>query len=951
MTSEMQRLRAEFDALRDSEARYRAVFEQSSVGMALVSPEGRFIQVNDRLSEIVGFAREELLQKTLQDITHADDLEADLALTRRMLAGEIPGFTTEKRIFRTDGTVVWVELTVAPLSAPSGAPAYSLSTIREISARKRAEQALQRANRALRTLSECNEALVRATDEGQLLREICRLLIECGGYRMAWVGKAEEDEARRVRPVAAAGAEERYLESIHVSWADDTFGRGPTGTAVRERRPVVAKNLTTDVRYAIWGQEARQRGYVSSIALPLLSAGAACYGALSIYAAEPDAFDAEEVGLLTELANDLAFGIRALRDRAARAETEKRLQRTAQRLKHLLNASPVIVYSLRLVDGRLLPEDVSENIERILGYSAAESLTEGWWFNHLHPDDRDAAAAANERLLVEGLFVNEYRFARKDGRYLWIHDDQRVIRDMAGAPLEVIGAWTDITERKRAEAVLRESEQRYRELFETNPQPMWVYDLDTLRFLAVNDAAVAGYGYRRDEFLAMTLKDIRPPEDVPKLLDDVRRERTEFEHSGPWRHRRKDGSVILVEVSSHLIEFGGRRAAVVLASDVTERLRAEAERRVAMEGFETLFRNAPEAISISETESGRFILVNDAFCAMLGYAREELIGRTSLELNLWVHPQRRAHMLAELGTGRRLRAFEGQVRTRAGELRDAQFSADRIEFGGIPCLLLMLVDVTERLRAQRQLEANEQQLKDLARRLMTKEEDERKALAQTLHDRFAQNLAAAKLGLERVLMGVAGQAEEHGPEGVPAALRRVIDSMDESIGDVRGLLAELRPPLLAEFGLRAALRREIESRASLAPGVVIELVPGGPTSGTWPPARLAPQVEFGLFMIAREALANALAHAQARRIEVELVTERAQAVIRVRDDGVGFDRARIQTHGHLGLTGMRERAALIGATLQIDSRIGGGTVVTVICDVAAERQQRGGIDDSRADYR
>ena len=131
------------------------------------------------------------------------------------------------------------------------------------------------------------------------------------------------------------------------------------------------------------------------------------------------------------------------------------------------------------------------------------------------------------------------------------------------------------TERKRAEEKLRSSEERYRQLFESNPNPMWVFDLETFAFLAVNAAAVRHYGYSEDEFLAMTIKDIRPSEDVPALLDDLSQKTDGLDKSTQWRHRRKDGALIDVEITSHELEWLGRRAKLVLVNDVTERKQAE----------------------------------------------------------------------------------------------------------------------------------------------------------------------------------------------------------------------------------------------------------------------------------------------------------------------------------------------------------------------------------------
>src|SRR3984885_10257340 len=136
----------------------------------------------------------------------------------------------------------------------------------------------------------------------------------------------------------------------------------------------------------------------------------------------------------------------------------------------------------------------------------------------------------------------------------------------------------DITARRRAEQLLRESEERHRKLFDNNPHPTWVFDRETLRFLAVNAAAVSKYGYSRDEFLAMTLKDIRPPEDVPALLEAVNILGDEVERHGTWRHRLKDGSIIDVSITSYSLTFLGRPARVVVVVDVTEAKRAEEER-------------------------------------------------------------------------------------------------------------------------------------------------------------------------------------------------------------------------------------------------------------------------------------------------------------------------------------------------------------------------------------
>ena len=239
-------------------------------------------------------------------------------------------------------------LLIAPLADVGYANLYGS----DVTERRRAERALAqthdeleqkvdartaellRANRTLRMITECNQALVRAHDELGLGREICQVVQALGGYRMAWVGYAEGDAAKSVRPVASVGFEEGYLEHAQITWADDVRGRGPTGRCIRERAVCLGRDFVSDPALAPWRQLALERGFASSIALPLI-AGTEVVGALTIYAYARDAFDDNQVALLTELANDLAFGILALRARAERDHARELAEVRAQQLRAL----------------------------------------------------------------------------------------------------------------------------------------------------------------------------------------------------------------------------------------------------------------------------------------------------------------------------------------------------------------------------------------------------------------------------------------------------------------------------------------------------------------------------------------------------------------------------------------------------------------------------------------
>lgn len=299
-------------ALAESETMFRSLFETSADAM-LLSRDGEVIDANPAMLHMFGYPNREALQRaglgSLSPPTQPGGQNSRAAAEHYIQQAFDTGYAFFEWIHRrSDGTLFSAEVTLVPMQV-QGKPVLQ-STIRDISKRKRNEAHLQHLNRALHTLSRVNHILVHARDETELLDTICRTIVESGGYRLAWVGFARYDDARSIEPVAQYGFEDGYLDNLQISWKDDEFGRGPTGSAIRTGKPVIARNIQTDPRFAPWREQAAQRGYASSIALPLKSE-AITFGALNIYSSESDAFDEEELSLLIELAADLSFGVHA----------------------------------------------------------------------------------------------------------------------------------------------------------------------------------------------------------------------------------------------------------------------------------------------------------------------------------------------------------------------------------------------------------------------------------------------------------------------------------------------------------------------------------------------------------------------------------------------------------------------------------------------------------------
>lgn len=323
-------------ALAESEQRLRSLVE-SAPDAIFVQTHGRFVYANAAALRLFGATtKEELIDKVLTELVHPDFRAAAEERIRRLDEEKISIPQQEARYLRLDNSTVDVEVSAVPFKF--GNENGGLHFVRDITERKYAEQTQEKLNRALRLLSECNVTLVHAEDEQSLLDEICRLLVVNGGYLMAWVGFAQDDAERTVRPVSQFGLEKDYLQSARISWADTERGRGTTGTAIRTGKIQVNQDFLGNPAMAPWRNAALKHGYQSSIALPLTAEGKA-FGALNIYSADPGSFAEDEVQLLQELANDLAFGIATLRTRLQREAAEEKLAFLAYHdpLTHLPN--------------------------------------------------------------------------------------------------------------------------------------------------------------------------------------------------------------------------------------------------------------------------------------------------------------------------------------------------------------------------------------------------------------------------------------------------------------------------------------------------------------------------------------------------------------------------------------------------------------------------------------
>ncbi len=758
--------------------------------------------------------------------------------------------------------------------------------------RKRAEDKLARLNRTLQTLYQCNQALVRATEEYELLQSVCRILVEVGGLRMAWVGYREFDEDKTVKPVAQAGYEAGYLRQISITWGDTDSGRGPMGTAIRTGTTRWNRDILTDPNMIPWRAEALRRRYASLISLPLISHGEA-FGALALYAEEPDAFTESAIEQYSDLANNLAYGVTALRTREERKRAESEIRQ--------LNAS--------------LEKRVAERTIELVR-------------------SNDQLKRAEEQLRKHGEQVEIHRdvlleLARSDKSDL--EKAVRKICSRSAATLDVarVSYWS-LQENNSAivcEVLYLRDEESCDEHFKGaclsfSDCPAYFGALATKRPIVASRVLVhpASCGLAENYLEPFGITSML---DAPVWVSGKVVGVLCHEHTGPAR-----------DWSAEEIDFVSALASMVsLALEESSRAHSEHLLRESEERFSKAFRASPVNITILRLSDKKFIEANDAFVRWFGLRGDEIPGRDSKELGIWVNLDDRAKFLSDLERNGSLREVECQLRTRRGTVHTIVQSADVIEINREPHMLVIGLDITERKRAETEL------LRTLARE---KELGQlRSNFVSMVSHEFRTPLGIIQSSaeiLEDYLDRLEpGERKEH-LQSIRKNTRRMARLMEEAllIGSLDAGKMEFK---VASLELGAFVR-----------GLVDEVLSATgrrcPIEMSFAEIPLEIQADKRLLRhIFTNLLTNAVKYSDlGRAVRFEMRCEAAEIVCAIRDEGIGIPEADRKWlfnafhRGHnvsdrpgtgLGLVIVKRCLDLHGGSIEVESKLGEGTAVTV----------------------
>ena len=613
------------------------------------------------------------------------------------------------------------------------------------------------------------------------------------------------------------------------------------------------------------------------------------------------------------------LGLRSsVHDVTARRMAEEALDRERRFMEGLIRTAQVIILILD-PEGRIV--SFNPYMEKLSGHRLEEVKGRSWFSTCLPEEEKTVRGLFERAIAGESTSSNVNAIRLRDGgtRYIEWHDT--TLRDDRGGITGLLCVGIDITDRMEAEEALKDSERRFRAIANYSYDwESWV-DADG-KLLWASPSIFALTGYTADECMTM-------PEFPLPIIHEADREKLDREFKDAvlgltdndveFRIRCKDGSTKWASVSYQpIFDAGGvrlgHRSSV---RDITDRKEMQETLRESEERYRSIFENSPLGI-FQSTFDGRYIKVNPALALMLGYKspREVTDSVQNIAGQIYAKPDRRDEMIRRAMMGGTPVIFEDQFLRKDGQkwVGRLSFSVIRDETGAPHHVEGIVGDITEKKKMEERLKSTTRSLRILSHRLLEVQEMERRSIARELHDEIGQNLTALRLNLKRV------ERTES-----PADLGDSLDIVDSLINEVRRMSIELRPSILDDFGLVAALDWYINWLAGRAGFTALF------NTEVTEEDRLSPVIEVTCYRIVQEALTNVVRHSHAQKAWVELKKQNGELHLMIRDDGEGFNVENVQKGASkgqsFGLIGMRERAVLAGGRIEFTSHPGKGTQI------------------------
>jgi PAS domain S-box-containing protein len=547
-----------------------------------------------------------------------------------------------------------------------------------------------------------------------------------------------------------------------------------------------------------------------------------------------------------------------------------------------------------------------------------EELIGAKFIQFIPPQMRGAVLQHIEPLIRKsGTETHEHQVRLPDGAIGWQRWTNHSIFNKSGELIELQGVGCDITEQKLAEMALKVNEQQLRLFVEHTPLAVAMFDRE-MRYMLASRRWLKDNNLDEQEIIGRSHYEVVP--NIPERWKEGHKRclAGAVERCEEDIYERHDGATEWVRWESRpWYAANGEIGGIIMFSEmITERKRAAEALRASEERFGKVFKANPQPMSLTTVDGGIYIDVNESFLNISGYTREEIIGRTSLEVNIWDSPADQVDIMSRLEKQGTLSNIETTFRTKSGATRVFLSSVELVEIEGRRCILVASSDITERKKL-------EEDLLLLTRRLFTLQDEERRRIARELHDVTAQNLFAISINLTKLQhLSALGAKESH-------ILEESLALGEQSLQEIRTLSYLLHPPLLDQAGLVSALQWYVDGFTKRS-GIYVDLVAHEDIG------RLPSEVEMALFRIVQEALTNIHRHSGSDTASIRLEKRDGNAVLQIKDQGRGIRSKETSTSAEeiselgVGIPGMRQRLRQLGGQLAVESSEHGTSIIASV---------------------
>lgn len=901
------------EKLIQSENKYRTLVETSHELVWSVDAEGKIKFVNNASKDIYGYGPEQMIGKKFTDFATEDQVIYDIVEFKKAVEKGDKFLQYESKITDAFGKEKHLLTNCVINRNEDGSASGMLGTSLDITERFESGERVKLHNKVYALLSNMNQLIVRAKDETQILNDACRLAVDYGMFRLAWVGIIDETTGRII-PKYFYGSQSEYLKSLNISINESDEYKGPIVRAFLDKTYYVSNDIESDSLLIKWRNETLRIGLNSFAVFPI-EVKNNVKAVYCIYSEKKHFFGKTETELLLELSEDISFALEYI-------ELEKERKIIEDHYKNIVEKAPVGIYT----QTNNIITYINPAGYRLLGASTHKEIIGKNIFDIIN---KEMHGKIESRLteLRAGKPVGEIeeKFRKLDGTEIDVM--------VSGIPQKVNGNFgvqvffRDITQQKAAQKQIFEANERFNLITRATNDVLWDWNIEKNE-IWWNEGFKDIFGYN-DEDIETGIESWTNrihPDEKNNIVNNIHKA-IENGHEfwfDEYHFRKKDGSYAYVFDRAYLVKNSKNKVYRIVGSmlDISFRKKMENELKNSEQKWRSLFEYSPSMIFTINRE---YNITSLNHSAIPGVDPLDFIGRNGLE---FVAPEdhiRVKDIVEKIFSEKHAESFELKSNFPSEDITYSMQAVPVIVNDTVDTITFIASDITEKIKADHKIREANETLHALAAHLQTIREEERTMISREIHDQLGQELTALKMDIAFLSRKIDKIKYTNKPDWneLLEGLKSMSDITDQTINSVRRIARELRPDVLDKLGLKEAIEWQAEEFTKRTGIDCIVSIDENEFN-------FSRDLENTVFRIIQESLTNVARHSGANRAKIGLIIRSKNIYLTIEDNGRGITEKEINNSKSLGLVGIKERAYSVHGKLSISGEINKGTTLKII---------------------